>query len=284
MGTNTVFKSAEGRDIIRSHYNQIISTFLFGQRYVGTSYGRTFLLEAGAPENEPLILLHGSCSNSAFWFGEMTALSKTHHVFAVDIVGEAGNSEDNRLDLHSSAYAEWLRDVLDALSIQKAVIAGNSLGGWMALNFSTAYPERVSKLILIASAGIGQIRPKFLSDVSSSREQTEPLKMSPSIAGEQSMPQAVMDFINLILQHFNPVEELPLYTDEQLERLKMPVLSIVGENDVIIDGQQSAQRLAQMLPSAEIHLLPNCGHVILDSLTYMIPFLQKGGSDDDLNK
>jgi pimeloyl-ACP methyl ester carboxylesterase len=277
MNAYPVFKSAESRDIIRSRYNQILSTFPFGQKYIGTAFGKTFLLEAGLPENEPLILLHGSCSNSAFWFGEMMALSQTYHVYAVDIVGEAGNSDDNRLDLNSTAYADWLREVLDALSIQKSVIAGNSLGGWMALKFATAYPERISKLILIASAGIGPVRPKFLSDVSSSRGQNDPLKMNPVIAGEQSIPQEVFDFINLIIEHFNPVEELPLYTDEQLVLLTMPVLSIIGENDVIIDAQQSAQRLAQIVPAAEIHLLPDCGHVILDSLTYIIPFLQKGG-------
>jgi pimeloyl-ACP methyl ester carboxylesterase len=273
--TNSIFKTADGEERIRSRYNQILSAFPFDQKYIDTSYGKTFMLKAGAPENAPVILLHGSCSNSAFWFGEMTALSQMYHVIAVDIIGEAGNSDANRLDLSTAAYAGWLKEVMDVLSIQKAIVAGNSLGGWMALNFATQYPERVSKLILIASAGIGRIRPVFLSNVEQSRERNDSLKMEPLISGEQSIPQVVYDFINLIIENFNPVEELPLYTDQQLTRLNMPVLSLIGEHDVIIDAEQSAQRLSGLVPSAEIHLLPNRGHAILDSISYIIPFLQK---------
>jgi len=47
-------------------------------------------------------------------------------------------------------------------SLERTVIIGNSLGGWMALKFATAYPERVSRLVLLASAGLAPIRPRFL--------------------------------------------------------------------------------------------------------------------------
>ena len=92
------------------------------------------------------------------------ALSTQFRIYAVDIIGEAGNSEEYRPDLTSDAFALWMKDVLDALSLESAVLIGNSLGGWMALKFATAYPERVSKLILIASAGLAQIRPQFFAD------------------------------------------------------------------------------------------------------------------------
>ena len=99
--------------------------------------------------------------------------------------------------------------------------------------------------------------------------------MTPSIVGEQSIPKAVLDFINLIIESYNPIEELPLYTDEQLRRLNMPVLSIDGEDDVIIDAAESAQRLTNLVPSAEIHVLPNCGHAVFNALSLIIPFLEK---------
>ena len=69
-----VFKTEECRDMIRSRYNQILSNFPFKQLYVETSFGKTFVLESGDPKNPPLILLHGSCSNSAFWSGEISVL------------------------------------------------------------------------------------------------------------------------------------------------------------------------------------------------------------------
>jgi hypothetical protein len=121
MNHQSVFKTAESRDKIRGAYNEILGRFPFGQSYVDTTYGKTFILAAGVDGNPPILLLHGSCSNSAFWFLELMALSQNHNVFAVDIIGEAGNSEDRSPELTSDDYAFWLGEVLDALCLRKAI-------------------------------------------------------------------------------------------------------------------------------------------------------------------
>lgn len=272
---NSVFKTLAGRDNFRAQYNQILSQFPFGQRYVETAFGQTFMLIAGQESNPPIILLHGSCSNSAFWFPEIIALSSNYRVYAVDIIGEAGNSEEYRPDLDSDAFALWMKDVLGALGLEKVVLIGNSLGGWMALKFATAFPERVSSLILIASAGLAKVRPQFLLNVEQKQRTDGTVPMTSDIIGEHSIPKEILDFMNLIAESYNPIQSLPVYEDEQLLRLTMPVLFIDGEDDVIIDAKRSAQRLSCVVASAEIRLLSNCGHVVTNSIEYIIPFLMK---------
>ncbi|HWP79348.1 MAG TPA: alpha/beta hydrolase [Candidatus Acidoferrum sp.] len=274
---SSVFKSEAGRDKIRACYNEVLSRFPFGQQYVETGLGKTFMLTAGRAENPPVLLLHGSCSNSAFWFPELMALSDRFRVYAVDIIGEAGNSEEYRPDLGTGAFAHWMADVLAALGLKQAAFIGNSLGGWMALKFATAYPESVSKLCLIAPAGLAQIRPQFLQNVGEAQRAGEPAPVNSDTIGENGIPQEVLDFMNLIVQNYNPIQELPLFSDGELRRLQMPVLFIDGEDDVIIDAQRSAQRLTRLVPSAEIRLLPNCGHVVTGSAEHILPFLTKTG-------
>jgi pimeloyl-ACP methyl ester carboxylesterase len=196
-------------------------------------------------------------------------------VYAVDIIGEAGNSEEYRPDLSTDAFALWMKDVLQALKLDSAALAGNSLGGWMALKFATTYTKCVSKLILVASAGLAQIRSQFLSNVAQTRQADGTVPVNPAIIGEQSIPKEVLDFMNLIVENYNPIPDLPVYADEQLMRLNMPVLYIAGEDDVITEAEGSAQRLSRFVPSAEIHLLPNCGHMVTNSIEYIIPFLMK---------
>lgn len=271
---NSVFKTNELRDKFRAYYNSLLSQFPFEQRYVQTTFGQTFMLMAGQESNPPVILLHGSCSNSAFWFPEIMALSNNYKVYAIDIIGEAGNSEEYRPDLDSDAFALWLKDVLHLLKLKRPIIIGNSLGGWMALKFATAFPDNVSKLVLIASAGLAQIQPQFLLNVKQTRQSDGTVPVNDDIIGEQNIPKEVLEFMNLIVESYNPIQELPLYTDEQLKHLDMPVLFIDGENDVIIDAKGSAQRLSHLLPSAVIHLLPNIGHVITNSMEYIMPFLK----------
>lgn len=128
---------------------KLLGQFPAKQRYADTLYGKTFVLECGLPENQPLLLLHGSCSNSAFWGAEISVLSKAYHVFAIDMIGEAGNSEENRYDPAAGEYALWLKEVLDKLQIRHVIIMGNSFGAWMALKFSTEFPEYVAKVIYL---------------------------------------------------------------------------------------------------------------------------------------
>lgn len=271
----SVFKTEAGRDEVRAYYNRVLSRFPFAQRYVETAFGKTFVLTAGQEQNPPIILLHGSCSNSAFWFPEIMALSNHFRVHAVDIIGEAGNSEEYRPDLHSDAFALWMKDVLAAFGLEKAAFIGNSLGGWMALKFAAAYPKNVSKMILIASAGLAQIRPQFLLNVDQAQRAEGTAQVSADTIGKHSIPKEVLDFMNLIVANYNPIQELPLYTDEQLRRLTMPVLFINGIDDVIIDAPRSADRLSRLVPSGIIHLLPNCGHVVTNSIEYILPFLME---------
>lgn len=269
-----VFKSEESRKAIRTRYDQILSTFPFTKRYVETSFGRTFILEAGDAKSPPLVLLHGSCSNSAFWSGEISALSGSYHVLAVDILGEAGNSAENRLDLISEDYADWLAEVFVACAIEKPVVMGNSLGSWMALRFATKYPDRLSRLILFAPAGLSGINVEFLEKAKKLTRQETPITMDPSISLGIKLPDEVMEFILLIVQGYNPITtELPVFTDEQIKRLTMPVLFVAGEADVMVDTTAAAQRLSHLLPDAEIHLLPGIGHMVVHALAYVFPFL-----------
>lgn len=270
----SVFKSPERRDEMRAHYNGILAQFPFEQRYVNTSYGRTFMLIAGKETNPPIIMIHGSNSNSAFWFPEILALSADFKVYAVDIIGEAGNSEEYRPDLHTSGFALWLREVLTALRIEKSVIIGNSFGGWIALKFASSYPECVSKLILVASAGIAPVHRQFLKNAEDTRQDDGTVPVTSDIIGEPGIPKNVLEFMNLIAQSYNPIQELPVFSDEQLRKLNMPVLFIDGEDDVIINAKESALRLSYLIPSAKTHLIPNCGHLITKAIEYILPFLK----------
>jgi len=272
----SVYQSAEKKETFRAVYNNFLSAMPFAKRMIDTPYGETFLLEAGEPTNPAVVLLHGSCSNSAFWFNDILALMGRYHVFAADIPGEAGNSSEYRLSLDAPDYADWLASVLDALNLPRASIAGNSLGGWMALKFATAYPARVEKLMLFASGGLAPIRTDFLERAQAAEEAEESLEFDESITHGEQIPQEILDFINLILDSYYPLNiPMPLFSAEQLRRLTMPVLYVAGLKDDLLDSKAGERALKQSIPHAEIHLLPDAGHMITTPFTWMLPFLAR---------
>jgi pimeloyl-ACP methyl ester carboxylesterase len=270
----SVYHSPEQRDAFRAVYNQFLSGMPFAKRTVSTPYGETFLLEAGDAANPPVLLLHGSCSNSAFWFGDILALMGEYHVFAADIPGEAGNSAEYRLSLDNAEYAEWLGALLDALGLHTVSLAGNSLGGWMALKFATAYPARVERLMLIASGGLADVNRHYLEKAAAAEEAGEDLTFDEDVTGDANIPKEILDFLNLILASYDPISvPLPVFSGDALEKLTMPVLYVAGEADDLLDTQAGETALRTHVPQAEIHLLPGVGHMILNPSVWMLPFL-----------
>ena len=96
------------------------------------------------------------------------------------------------------------------------------------------------------------------------------------ITGTDEMPEAVMEFNKLIAAHFSPIMgALPLFTDDELAKLNMPVLFMSGENDVINDAKKAASRLTNNVPGAEIQIVKDNGHIIFNAMEGIIPFLRK---------
>ena len=275
-----VFKSEEGRRLILSHSSRLLASagFCYHERYIPTSFGRTYVLEAGDPEKPAAVLVHGSCSSSISWLGDIPALLDQYHVFAVDIVGDAGNSEENRLDQHTEEFPKWLKEVLEGLDIREAVLIGNSLGGWISLQFASRFPERTSKLVLIAASGIVSVKPSFIMKtlLCLMMGRKGRAAISRMIFGPGEIPQEVEAFTSMIGEHFNPLTgALPFLTDEQMLRLTMPVIYIAGANDATIDTIKAAQRLRRLIPSAETYIIEDCSHVIYDAKPWYLPFLSK---------
>lgn len=271
MGTTKIFKNTAKRDEIRARYNEFLAGMPFIKRYVTTSFGETFVLEAGDPAVRPVVLLHGSCTNSAFWFNEIMALMPKYHVFAVDIIGEAGNSAEYRPDLQSEEFTQWLRETLEQLRIERVILCGNSLGSWLALNYAVRHPQDVKELLLFAPAGLSKMNDAYRAKAEEAEQDDEPLKMEDG----EGMPQMIVDFINLILSGFNPIaEELPGYSDKEVEKLTMPLLMVAGTEDDLIDQPATAAFLKLHAPQAEVHLLEHTGHMIQNAYSFILPFLE----------
>ncbi len=274
---NSVYKSVEARDGFRAQYRAILNTLPFEQKTIDTAYGQTFLLCAGDERNPPIVLLHGSVSNSVFMSQELTGLSAAYRVYAVDLIGECGLSSETRPDISLEAYGRWLVDVLDELSIDRAVVAGNSLGGFAALSLATMRPDRVEKLILLAPGGLSAQNDAVINKAKDAQKDGSSLTVDNSdVAAGAGIPDEVVAFMNLILSAYNPITaSLPIFTDDQLRALTMPVLYVSGTNDRMLDAVGAADRIRTLVPDADVRLIDGAGHVITNAVDYIRAFLEK---------
>jgi len=275
--TKTAFRTAEGKNAVYQAYDAFLGRMRIPHElvHVDTRFGKAFAIAAGNKNAPVLMLLHGSGMNSAMWIEEMETYTKHFKVYAVDLQGEPGKSDDKQLRFEGSDFDNWLHDVFVGLSIPRASIVGISLGAWLALKFAITHPSMVEKVVLLCPAGVGPQKISFgyralfyllLGDKGIKR-------LYRKVNGGKPVAQEMLDYQLLIGKHFNfRRERIPLFTDEELSRLTMPSLTFVGQKDIMLHSLKTAHRLKTQVPDAKVVVLKDAGHTLIGLANDIVEF------------
>ena len=220
-------------------------------------------------------------ANSAMWMGDVAAWAEHFRIYAIDVIGEAGLSAPSRPPLASEAYALWLDDVMRELSITQTSMVGISLGGWLALDYATRRPERVEGLVVLCPGGVGRQKLSIVFKTVALRmlggwgkRKASELVLGRAPANPSPALQYFMDFMSLIHQSLRPrMVKLPIFNDQALQRLTMPVMAILGGKDVLLDSAETKQRLERNVPQVEIRFDREAGHFVGKQTVPILEFL-----------
>ncbi|OXS52910.1 hypothetical protein B1A99_31645 [Cohnella sp. CIP 111063] len=149
------FRSAEGKRLLLESYDKLLQAWdvPYEERAIDTRFGDTHIITAGETSNPPLLLFHGIGDNSAImWIHNMKILSTRFHVIAIDTLGGPGKSIPNDSYAKKFDSVLWIDDLLEALEMEKAHMAGVSHGVTLILGYAIHRPERVLKLVGMAGA------------------------------------------------------------------------------------------------------------------------------------
>jgi len=279
--TESVYKSEEAKKKIQSYYREILKQWpVKNESYsIRANNIETHIIESGSRDDPPLLLFHGTSSNSASWMGDVALWSQHFRVLAVDLPGEPGLSEDRRLSVSDASYADWILGIYSELSISEASMVGMSLGSYAALKFATRQPGKVSKLVLLTTGGIVPPRVGFLFKALflTMLGKWGIKRLNQMIYHETEVPSEVLEFGMTVMQNFipNTKEPLSLFSDEEILNLNLPVLFFGGTKDALIDSEKTGKRLKTLLPHAEVSILADTGHAILGKSEEILRFLVK---------
>lgn len=231
---------------------------------------RVLVLDIGPREAPAVVLLHSLGLDHGVWWKVATRLAPQFRVIVPDMAGHGRNAGQTLIEDIASA-ADDVAEILTALGIEKAAIAGLSMGGGIAQEFALRYPARSTHLIAVATLARGLAAFEARAEMA-----------------EQGGMAAVVDVT--LLRWFRP-EDLALdtadvayarrlvlnqpvtawaaawralsrlNTQERLPGLRIPALCIAGERDASTPPEV-LQGIAQAIPDARMRVVAGAPHLL----------------------
>ncbi len=240
-----------------------------------------------AGSGPPVVLIHGMVNSSRHWEHVALKLADRYTLIAPDLIGH-GDSATPRGDYSLGAHAAVIRDLLAVLGVERATIVGHSLGGGVAMQFFYQFPQRVERLVLVSSGGLGHevsplLRTAALPGASALLAAAADRRVLAGLAGTGARLRArgvgVGVYLQAIARALRPLEQpaarhaflqtLRAVIDVRGQRVSardrlyllhaMPTLIVWGERDhtIPIEHGRAAHWAA---PASRFETLPRAAH------------------------
>lgn len=258
--------------------------------------------EAG--RGDPVILIHGGGAGAdayGNWAGCLPVFARQFRTIAYDMVG-FGRSEpldETGFVYSQDARIQHLRALLDGLGLERVALVGNSMGGATALGLAMRQPERVSRLVLMGSAGLThEFSPQLRTildyrepDRAGMRRIAEALTHSTFKVGDELVEYRYrLTQTDEVMAAYRATtgwiqEAGGLYYDEaDIAAVKVPTLIVSGREDAVVPLQLSL-RFHELLENSWLYCIPKCGHWAMiehphDFATAACRFLEGGSGGE----
>jgi pimeloyl-ACP methyl ester carboxylesterase len=249
-------------------------------------HGHTLSYRTGG-RGPALLLIHGITNSSSSWEPVLAQLATRFTVIAPDLLGH-GESAKPRGDYSLGAAASLMRDLMLALGHERASIVGHSLGGGIAMQMAYQFPERVERLVLVSSGGLGrQVTPVLRAVALPGAEYVLPLLASQPLVSAgtklggwvQQIGLRVGADITAMAAGFASLQDIEARrafvhtarsvieiggqrvsaTDKLYLAEAVPTLILWGDRDPIIPARHGIRAHAAM-PGSRLRLFTGAGH------------------------
>jgi len=230
----------------------------------------------------PIVFLHGIGGTSLIWASYAEELAG-HDVWSVDIVGDADRSVQRLPYAEPDDLGDELDAALTALHLDRTVLVGHSLGGWLALDLLVRHPARVESAVLLDPVGIGQLHrlgfmlwgvPVLLGAGAPERVRHWMAKRFRMALLDDK--RAIRMALSGSLNHPPRIPKLLPFTDDELRSITSPVAVLVGDKTEVFDADEVVTRAETLIPQATVARVPDAGHAFpLDHVDLVLASVEK---------
>jgi pimeloyl-ACP methyl ester carboxylesterase len=256
---------------------EVFNRLLYFQMSAGGAHSRWMTLngfrihyyEAGPADAPPVVLVHGLGGHSEDWRMLRHYVVAAHrHVYMLDLPGYGRSDWPRNFSYSIPDEANTVVAFMDVLGLKQVDLGGWSMGGWIAQRIAIDHPDRVKRLMLFDSAGLNT-RPEWNTDLFTPTSVQELDDLDKLLMPN---PPAVPGFIAHDILRYSHEHAWVMRralnsmlaghdtTDDQLPKLKMPVLLVWGGEDHIMPIANGEQ-MHRLIPQSQFEVIAGCGHL-----------------------
>jgi pimeloyl-ACP methyl ester carboxylesterase len=269
------FKSQNAKETFLTYYNERAKDWPVDSEttYVNTSFGQTFVRICGPKIDPSLVLLPGDSVTSLDWIPLIENLSKEYRTYALDQIYDIGRSIYSRPIKKPEDFVQWLDELFTALDLDNINLMGYSYGGWQASLYALSHPKRLDKLILLTPATA--LSPRLRAMIRVILYAVFPLQfmvknylywfMADSVRKNEATKKIIDEMITETMlakkcfksrKFVNPT----VLTDDDWQNLDVPILFLIGENEVLYSAKKAIQHLKNLTPNIKTAITSDAGH------------------------
>jgi len=230
-------------------------------------------------KGKPLILVHGTGADAQSFEDMVPLLNKDFRVYAYDMRGFGKTVRPTDVPLCDTLWADDLAGLMRKLGVERAALAGWSLGGFVVMNFALRYPQMVSQLVLLGSASpLPTATPMDRSGFETRRKLAEAGATIEEIVEKtfefskgayspyvvKNKPEAVEKLRQTLLRndpksYADVIKATRSDFGPKLGEIEHPTLIVVGDDDARTPVAMS-EGLNKAIPNSYMKIVKNCGH------------------------
>ena len=237
---------------------------------------RTHYHDAGT--GDPVIMLHGSgpgVSAWATWRLNLPVLAERYRMLAPDIVGFGHTERPDDVRYSLRTWTDHVWDFADAMGLERFSLIGNSLGGRIGLEMAAERPERIARMVLMGSPGVGMTITEGLKALRAYEPSHDNMRtllktnfaVDPDLITEDlvrdryeasAAPGAHEAYTAMFNDPKHAGGDLGI-TEDQVRATTTPALLVHGREDRVVPAEVS-WTMVNLLPEADMHVFARCGH------------------------
>lgn len=268
----SIYKNIDSKKKVISLYDSQLNNLgiPFEDIYVDTDFGKTHIIKTGDKNGKPLLLFHGGNATSAYNLIISKFLLKYFCVYAVDIIGHPGKSDEVCLSPYGYDYGKWASNVIEGLGFNKMLGCGGSFGAGVLAKLMCYAPEKVERVVLYVPSGIHNALAIKSANMAfpmmmywiTGKESYLMKCILPMAVSANNIDDTTYQTVKCSIDNVKIKMGMPSNVKEKdMRKCQTPTLVMAAEKDCLFPGKLVISRAMKIIPNCKTYLLKDRGHL-----------------------